>query len=78
MTKRMFTLAMGGLLVLSGVLVGIAGGLLFAPQPGERTRRQLRNLADDLSEHASAMAVDAKRMVADTIGSGSGKRVVGL
>jgi len=67
---------MGGLLFLSGVAVGIAGGLLVAPQPGERTRRQLRNLAGDLSEHASVMAMDAKKMVADTLDSG--KRVVGL
>jgi len=42
-----------------GLLAGGATGLLLAPHSGSYTRRQLRSLADGVSEHASRMAEEA-------------------
>jgi len=39
--------AAGLLWFAAGLAVGAAVGILFAPQPGEETRRKLRDLADD-------------------------------
>lgn len=48
-----------GFSLLAGILIGGIAGLLYAPQSGARTRRQLANLADDMRERAGEMAEDA-------------------
>ncbi|WP_447978344.1 YtxH domain-containing protein [Candidatus Nitrospira bockiana] len=69
-------MGIGVVAFMSGAVIGAGLGLLFAPQPGVRTRRRLRDAAEDLSRQASTLATDVKQMVDDTIDSG--KRVVGL
>lgn len=65
----------GGMAFLTGIMLGLGVSLLAAPQPGIRTRRQLRRLADDLGDHASNMADEAKQTVSDAVGRG--KRILG-
>jgi gas vesicle protein len=48
-----------GLSFLTGCLVGGAVGLLYAPQSGARTRRQLTNVVEDVKECAGEMVEDA-------------------
>ena len=39
--------------LLTGAMIGLAVGLLYAPQSGEETRRMLREKADDAKEKAA-------------------------
>ena len=56
-----------GMITIFSFLVGGAVGaglaLLLAPQSGKKTRRQLRELAEDLSEQASGYAGQVKKKV---------------
>lgn len=54
---------LGGLALLTGIVLGTGLGLLLAPQSGARTRRQLRNMMEDASERVSEFADDAKDTV---------------
>lgn len=47
-----------GFSLLTGLLVGGTAGVLYAPQSGARTRRQLANLAEDVRERAGQMTED--------------------
>ncbi|MFQ5931640.1 MAG: YtxH domain-containing protein [Nitrospiraceae bacterium] len=58
---------MSSFTLLTGFLAGVAAGLLLAPQAGSRTRRQLRNFAEDLGERATLMAEDAKQAVEEAV-----------
>lgn len=49
---------LAGLLV--GSIVGLALGLLFAPQPGERSREQLRGRMDGLASLGKAAWEEGK------------------
>ncbi len=51
----------GGLLLLGGVLMGAAVGLLTAPRSGERTRRQLVRRAEDVRDRAAEAYDDVTR-----------------
>ena len=54
--------AMGmGLSFLTGCLVGGVAGVLYAPQSGNRTRRQLSNFAEDMKEKAGELAEDMRQ-----------------
>lgn len=68
-------LLFGGMSFLTGIVLGLGVSLLVAPQPGARTRRQLRRWADDLGDHASNIADEAKQTVSDTVERG--KRILG-
>lgn len=46
-----------------GSIVGAGLALLFAPQPGKRTRRQITDLADDVKDYA----VDYTKRLKDKI-----------
>ncbi len=48
---------------LVGGAVGAGLALLLAPQSGKKTRRQIRELAEDLSEQASGYAGKVKKQV---------------
>jgi len=56
---------------LAGVAVGAAAGLLLAPHSGSYTRRQLQNLAEDVTERMVGLAGDAKDAVDDVMEKGS-------
>jgi len=56
---------------LAGVAVGAAAGLLLAPHSGSYTRRQLQNLAEDVTERMVGLAGDAKDAIDDVMEKGS-------
>ncbi|MDP3090542.1 MAG: YtxH domain-containing protein [Nitrospira sp.] len=64
----------GALTFATGVLVGLAAGIVAAPHSGAYTRRQLQNLAEDAKERASGLAADAKAAIDDVVQQG--KRIV--
>lgn len=45
---------------ISGAAIGVTLAVLFAPQPGEETRKQIATAAGDLKESASDMIDQAK------------------
>lgn len=42
--------------LLSGLVLGLSAGLLYAPQRGSRTRRQLKNMVEDAGERVEEWA----------------------
>lgn len=48
---------------LLGGAVGAGLALLMAPQSGKKTRRQLKDLAEDIAEHATEYAEQLKKRV---------------
>ena len=58
MNDRMQDIVTGGITFLAGLLVGAGTGLLYAPQSGVRTRRRLKEFAEDVSERAGNIAHD--------------------
>jgi gas vesicle protein len=60
----------GAIAFLSGVALGIAGGLLWAPQSGKRTREDLQDLATDAFDQAEDWMETAKEKVDDLIEKG--------
>lgn len=68
------TFLVGALAFATGVLVGIAVGILVAPHSGAYTRRRLQNLAEDVKERASGLAADAKEAAEAVVAQG--KRMV--
>jgi gas vesicle protein len=56
-----------GMITIFSFLVGGAVGaglaLLLAPQSGRKTRRQIRDIADDISEQASDYAGKVKKKI---------------
>ncbi|HSE58392.1 MAG TPA: YtxH domain-containing protein [Nitrospiraceae bacterium] len=67
MTQETRTAAVGGVMFLVGLAVGAAAGLLLAPHSGTRTRRLIRNFAEDvaeeLGERAEEFRDEARRAV---------------
>lgn len=59
-----------GFVFAMGLLTGAATGLLLAPHSGSHTRRQLRGLAEGISEHASRMVEEATEAVNELIAHG--------
>ena len=55
----------GLLLLLGGVVMGAAVGLLTAPRSGERTRRQLVRTAEDVRDQAAAVVDDVTEKLED-------------
>jgi gas vesicle protein len=60
MTNGHNNIQVAGLAFLTGLLVGGLAGVLYAPQSGARTRRQIARLADDARERAGEVAEDTK------------------
>ncbi len=60
MTNEGRTFLVGSAMFTLGALIGAGVGLLYAPQSGARTRRQLQNLATDATEKAGELVEDVK------------------
>ena len=67
----------GVLLMLGGVVMGTAVGLLTAPQSGERTRRHIVRVARDAKEQMAELYGDVTDKVEDLRRSVTGKLAVG-
>lgn len=60
----------GAIAFLSGVTLGLAGGLLWAPQSGRRTREDLQDLATDAFDQAEHWVDTAKESVDELLEKG--------
>ena len=56
MKNKTFMFSMG---VIAGVVGGIVAGVLFAPKPGEESRKELKDAACDLYEKHAPQIADA-------------------
>jgi len=61
---------MGGFMFLAGVAVGVGTGLLIAPESGARTRRRLRDYAEDLGDQITDLADETKVKVGKFVDRG--------
>lgn len=59
-----FNFAMG---ILAGVVAGIAVGVLFAPKPGEESRKEIKETIDELKEKYSPEVIRAKEQAMNAI-----------
>lgn len=57
--------AIGTMAFVSGVAMGMAAGLLWAPQSGKRTREALQDLATDTLDQAEEWIDTTKETVGD-------------
>ena len=51
--------------VMFGTILGGIIGVLFAPAPGEKTRKKLKEVSEDLSEKGNKVLDEAKEVVED-------------
>ena len=58
---------MFGMGLLAGVVGGIVAGVLFAPKPGEESRRELKEAACELYEKHSPAINEAKRQAMENV-----------
>ncbi len=56
-----------GLGLIAGVVGGIIAGVLYAPKPGEESRKELKNVIDDLNEKHSPEIKEAKQQALESI-----------
>ena len=67
MTNEGRGLYVGSIMLVAGIGLGFAAGLLMAPQSGARSRRQLRNFAADVEERARCLIEDTKEAVGNGV-----------
>ncbi len=53
--------------LLAGVVGGIIAGVLYAPKPGEESRRQLKEAACELYEKNSPAILEAKKQALESV-----------
>ncbi len=58
---------MFGMGLLAGVVGGIVAGVLFAPKPGEESRRELKEAACELYEKHSPAIKEAKKQALESV-----------
>lgn len=58
-------LLFGTMALIAGLALGTGAGLLLAPQSGQRTRRQFRELLQEAGDYAEQMAEEVKEAVGD-------------
>ena len=56
-----------GLGLIAGVVGGIIAGVLYAPKPGEESRKELKEVIDDLTEKHSPEIKEAKKQAMESI-----------
>jgi len=59
-----------GFALLTGLLIGGIAGVLYAPQSGARTRRQIGNFGLDVKERAGEMVEDTKGSMGKMVDQG--------
>ena len=57
-------LVRGTFLLAGGIVIGAAAALLLAPQTGEETRKQLKDLAEDAKKRAQDYCEQVKERMA--------------
>lgn len=62
--------AIGTMAFISGVTMGIAAGLLWAPQSGKRTREDLQDFATDTLDQAEEWVGTTKETFSDLLKKG--------
>ena len=62
--------AIGTMAFVSGITLGLAAGLLWAPQSGKRTREDLHDLASDTLDQAEDWLDSTKETVDDFVKRG--------
>lgn len=62
--NKSFAFGMG---LLAGVVGGIIAGVLFAPKPGEESRRELKEAACELYEKNSPAISEAKKQALENV-----------
>ncbi|MDR1327920.1 MAG: YtxH domain-containing protein [Heliobacteriaceae bacterium] len=62
--NKSFIFGMG---LLAGVIGGIAAGILYAPKPGEETRKELKDAAVELYEKNSPAINEAKQQAMESV-----------
>lgn len=62
--NKTFMFSMG---VIAGVVGGIVAGVLFAPKPGEESRRELKEAACDLYDKHAPQIADAKKQALESV-----------
>lgn len=58
---------MFGMGLLAGVVSGIVAGVLFAPKPGEESRREIKDAACELYEKHSPAIKEAKKQALESV-----------
>lgn len=56
-----------GLGLFAGVIGGILAGVLYAPKPGEESRKELKEVVSDLAEKHSPEIKEAKKQALESI-----------
>lgn len=56
-----------GMGLLAGVVGGILAGVLYAPKPGEESRKELKEVVADLAEKHSPEVKEAKKQALESI-----------
>lgn len=56
-----------GLGLIAGVVGGILAGVLYAPKPGEESRKELKETATELAEKHSPEIKEAKKQAMESI-----------
>ena len=70
MSKKSFMFGMG---LIAGVVGGIIAGVLYAPKPGEETRKEIKEAACKLYEENSPAISEAKKQALESIGKFTSK-----
>jgi len=70
MTNGRNEIIVAGLSFLTGCVVGGMAGLLYAPQSGARTRRQLTGFAEDVRERAGEATEQATETIQKAVERG--------
>lgn len=64
MSKKSFIFGMG---LIAGVIGGVIAGVLYAPKPGEESRKELKETVCKLYEENSPAISEAKRQALESV-----------